>query len=91
MGAGRKIASPGAEIDAAEDDFLETGIGEAADLGKNRFWREAAALAADEWDDAEGATIVAAVLNFEGGASVIPFSAKDGSDEDIAGSEDVAD
>src|SRR5438552_9981291 len=91
IGAGSKIAAPGAEIDAAKDDFLEAGIGQAADLGKNRFWREAAALAADEWDDAEGATIVAAVLNFEGGASVIPLSAEDGSDEDIAGSEDVAD
>jgi len=89
--ARRKIAAPCAEIDAAEDDFAEAGIGKAADFGENGFGRKAAAFAANERNDAERATIVAAVLNFEGGASVIPFSAEDGSDEDVIRREDVSD
>jgi hypothetical protein len=52
--------------------------------------REAAAFAADVRDDAEGATVVTAVLDFQDGASVIPFSALDGGGEEFGVSEEVA-
>ena len=90
-GAGREVAPPGAEIDAAENNFLEARIAEATDFGKDSVGRKAATFAADERDNAEGAAIVAAVLNFEGGASVIPFSAQDGGYEDVAGLKNVSD
>lgn len=90
VGAGREVASPGAEIDTAEYDFLKAGGVEAADFREDGFGREAAALSAYERYDAEGAAIVAAILNFQGRASVIPFSAEDWSDEDVACGEDVA-
>ena len=86
-----EVAAVGAEIDAAEDDFAEAGIGEALDFGENGSRRQAAGFAANEGDDAEGATGVAAVLDFEGGARVIPFPAEDGGDEDFGELGDVAD
>src|SRR6266403_2112867 len=58
---GRKIAAPGAEIDATEDDFFVACVGEVVDFSENDFWRKAAAFPADERDDAEGAAVVAAV------------------------------
>ena len=91
IGARREIAAPSAKIDAAEDDFLEAGIAQAANFGKDSVGQKAAAFAANERDNTEGAAIVAAVLNFEGGARVIPFSAEGGGDEDVAGGEDVSD
>ena len=42
--------------------------------------REAAAFSADEGDDAIGAAGIAAVLNFERGAGVVPFPAEDGAE-----------
>ncbi len=90
VGTGREVAPPGAEIDAAENNFLEAGIAEATDFGKDSVGRKAAAFAADKWDNAEGAAIVAAVLNFESGASVISFSAEDRGNEDVARGEDVS-
>ena len=90
VGAGRKIAPPGAKIDAAENDFLKTGIREAMNLGKDFFGREAATLAADVRDHAEGAAVVAAILDFQCGASVIPLSTEDGRNENFAGGEDVS-
>jgi len=88
--ARRKIATPGAEVDAAEDDFLKAGTAETADLGENRIGREAAAFSTDERNDTERATIVATVLNFENGASVIPFPAEKGGDKDIMDFENIS-
>ena len=45
--------------------------------------RKAAGFSADEGNDAERAARIATVLDFESGASVIPFSAEDRSDEDV--------
>jgi hypothetical protein len=85
-----EVATVGAEVDAAEDDFAGWKRGaqrfgvdrqeclshsEAEDFFDYFVWREAAALAADEGDHAVGAAGVAAVLDFQGGAGVIPFSA----------------
>ena len=86
-----KIAAPGAEVDAAENDLLKAGVAKAIDFGENGFWGKAAAFSADEWDDAERAAVVATILNFENGAGVIPFSTEDGGDEDVAGIKNVAD
>src|SRR5690349_17336788 len=82
--ARRKIAPPGAEVDAAEDDFLKARAAEPADFREDRIGREAAAFSTDKRNHAEGATIVATVLNLESRAGVIPFPAEDGGDEDIA-------
>jgi len=60
------------------------------DFGEDGFGRKAAAFSADERNDAKGTAIVTAVLDFENRASVIRFSAEDGSDENVAGFEDVA-
>jgi len=59
-------------------------------LGKDFFGREAATLAADVRDHAEGAAVVAAILDFECGASVIPLSTEDGRNENFARGEDVS-
>ena len=91
MAARSEIASPGAEIDAAENDFFVAGAREAADFVEDGFGREAAASSADEGDNAEGAAVVAAILNFQGGAGVIPFAAEDWRDEDVLLLEDIAD
>ena len=90
MGAGRKIAPPGAEIDSAEDDFLKTGVRETANLRENGFRREATAFTADVWNDAEGTAVVATILDFECGASMVSFPTEDGGDKDVPGREDVA-
>ncbi len=55
--------------------------GEALDFVNDGVRRQAAALATNEGDDAVGTTGVAAVLDLEGGASVIPFPAEDGGAE----------
>jgi len=89
--ARREIASPGAEIDAAKDDFLVAGGGKIANFVEDFFGREAAAFSAHEGDDAEGAAIVATVLDFECGSGVVGFAAEDWGHEDVALIEDVAD
>src|SRR5229473_6666833 len=81
LNARREVAAIGAEIDAAEDDFAETRIGEPADFRDDGLRRQAAGFAANERDHTERATGVATVLNFQRGAGVIPFSAEDGGDE----------
>ena len=88
--ARRKIAAVGAEIDATENDFAIAGFGEALDFFDDGAGWEAAASPADEGDDTVGAAGVAAILDFEGGAGVIPFSAEDGGGEEFGAGEDVA-
>ena len=89
--AWQKIAAPGAEIDAAENDFAEAGGAEAAEFVEDAVRWKAAGFAADERDDTKRAAGIASVLNFEGWASVIGFAAEDRSDEDFGLGEDVAD
>ncbi len=48
---------------------------------KDSFGREAAAFSANEGDDAIRTAGIAAVLNLQGGPSVIPFPAEDGGAE----------
>ena len=76
-----KVAAVGAEVDAAEDNFAEAGFAEALNFLKDHFGREAAAFSANEGDDAIGAAGIAAVLNLQGGAGVVPFPAEDGGAE----------
>ena len=52
--------------------------------------RQAAGFSANEGDNAERAAGVAAVLDFQYGASVVPFPAENGSDEDVGEFEDVS-
>ncbi len=84
-----EIAAPRAEIDAAENDFTEAGGAEAAKFLEDELGRKTAAFAADKGNHAEGAAGIAAVLNFQSGAGVIPFPAENGSDEDLGLSENV--
>ena len=86
----REIAAVGAEIDATEDYLAEAGFREAANFIENRGDRQAAGFAANKRDDTEGTAGVAAVLNLQRGASVIPFPAEDGGDENVGRGEDVA-
>src|SRR5882724_11724099 len=91
-----KVAAVGAEVDAAEDDFAggrwyERRLGvdrqeclshrEALDFVDYDAGREATAFSANEGDDAIGAAGIAAVLNLQGGAGVVPFPAEDGGAE----------
>ena len=69
---------------------MKARFGEALDLVEDGFWREAAGFAADEGDDTEGAAGVAAVLDFQRGTGVIPFSAEDGGHEDVGERKNVA-
>ena len=88
--ARREIAAISAEIDAAEDNFAEAGIGKALEFGEDGLRGQAAGLAADKGDDAEGTAGVAAVLDFQRGARVIPFPAEDRGDKDFGELGDVA-
>ncbi len=81
---GGKIAAVGAEIDPAENDFAESRFGEALDFMNHGLRWKAAASPADEGDHAVGEAGIAAVLDFEGGAGVIPFPAEDGGGEEGA-------
>jgi len=85
-----KIAAPGPEIDAAENDFAIARLVEAANLGDDFVARKAAAFSTHKRNDAVGAAAVAAILNFQCGASVISFSTKDGSGEKFGLLENVA-
>jgi len=62
-----QIAAPAAEVDAGEDQFMAPGGDKALDLAKNGSAREAAGEAAGLGNDAKGAAIAAAFLNFEVG------------------------
>ena len=66
------------------------GISEALNFGEHGGDGKAAGFSANKWNDAERATRIAAVLNFEGWAGVIPFSAEDGGDEDVREVKNIA-
>jgi len=85
-----QIAAVRAEVDATEDDFAVTRIAESPDfLGDGIGW-EAAALAANEGDNAVRAAGVAAVLDLKRGAGVMAFSTEDGGGEQNVLFEDIA-
>ena len=65
-----KILAVAAEMDAGEDDLLVTGFGELAHLGQHFPGHHAAAQSARRRDDAVGAAVVAALLDFHEGAGV---------------------
>jgi len=88
--AGGKVAAVGAEIDAAENDFAKAGFGETLNLGDNGEWRKATRFAANKRNDAKRAARITAILNFEGWASVIPFSTKNRGNEHIGKLRNVA-
>ena len=88
--AWREIASVGAEIDAAEDDFAKAGVRKALNFGKHGLRRQAAGFSADNWNDAERTAGVAAILNFESRPGVIPFPAENRGDEHVGELEDFA-
>src|SRR5216683_6066914 len=88
--AGGKIAAVGAEVDAAEDDFAVSRFAELLDFLNDCLGRQAAAFAADEGDHAVGAAGIAAVLDLERGAGVIPFPAEDRGGKKFGPVEDVA-
>jgi hypothetical protein len=102
--AGREVAAIGAEVDAAEDDFARgerrarrfgmdrqecLSHGEALDFVDYGVWREAAALAANEGDNAVGTAGVTAILDFESGTGVMAFSTEDGGGEQNVLFEDI--
>src|SRR5271157_5296450 len=63
-----EVAAVGAEVNAAQDDFLVAGGDEAANFAEDFVWGQAAAASADEGHHAVGAAMVAAVLDFQRGA-----------------------
>src|SRR5260370_6218738 len=87
--AGRKIAAVGAEVDAAENDFAVSRFAELLYFPDDCVRRQAAAFAADKGDHAVGAAGVAAILNFERGAGVIPFPAGGWGGEEFGAVEDI--
>ena len=90
LDAGREIAAVGAEVDAAEDDFAVSRLAEVQYFPDDRVRRQAAAPPANKRNHAVGAAGVAAVLDLEGGAGVVPFPAEDGGGEKFGAVEDVA-
>ncbi len=76
-----QIAAVGAEVDATENDFAVAGSAELPDFLDDGIGWEAAALAANEGDNAVGAAGVTAVLDFESGAGVMAFSTEYGGGE----------
>ena len=69
-GFGCKVASPAAEVNAGEDEFPAPGSNKAADLRKDARGGQTARGAARLRNDAEGAAVAAALLNFEIGAGL---------------------
>ena len=90
LDAGRKIAAVSAQVDAGEHDFAGASFGKCLDFADDFIRRKAAGFAANKRDDAEGAAIVATVLDFEDGASVAGFAALNGRGEELGMGEDVA-
>src|SRR6266852_2153858 len=74
--AGTEIEAIAAQIDAAENDFVDARGAEAIDFTKNSFGREATAASAHKGDDAIGAAMIAAILNLQDGTRVAIFIAK---------------
>src|SRR5450631_719149 len=69
----RKIPAVRSQIDSAEDNLADAGSGEPVHFVYDRFRWQAAAVAADKWNHAVGAAGIAAILNLQCRASVIPL------------------
>lgn len=72
----RQIASPSAKIYSREDEFLTARRRESADIVKAGFERDGAAGTACGRDYAEGAAMIAAVLDFEVRAGLVGVGGK---------------
>jgi len=90
VAARRKVAAPGPQIDPAQNDFFVSGGREFTDFFDDSLRRQAAAPSADERNHAEGTAVVAAVLDFQCGAGVVPFPAENRCDEKVVQLKDVA-
>ena len=66
--AGSEVAAVGAEINAAQDDFLVAGGDEAANFAEDFLRGQAAAASADEGNHAVGAAMAATILDLQRGA-----------------------
>ncbi len=84
-----RLAAPAAQVDAAQHDFA-IAPRQPAHLFHHLVGRGAAAAAAHERDDAEGAAVVAAVLNLQIGAGAVAGGIFHGRGEKIALGEDIA-
>ena len=67
-GCAGQIRAPGGEVDAGEDNLVEALVAEAFDLVDHDTGGDGAGIATTEGDDAEGAAVVAAVLDLDIGA-----------------------
>ena len=85
-----RFPAPAAEIDAAQDDLAIPGC-EPAHLVDHLLGRGAPAAAADEGDDAEGAAVIAAVLDFQVRAGAVAGRVLDRRRKEVVLGEDVAD
>ncbi len=70
-GSRSEIPSIGTQVNAAQHDFLCTGIDQLAHFVHHHIRRQAAAAAADERNHAVGAAVVASILNFQNGPRAI--------------------
>ena len=78
-------------MNAAKDDFAIAARDQFIYFADDTLRRETAAISTHIGNNAERAAMIAAVLNFERGASVLGFSAFDGGDEEFGLREDIAD
>ena len=67
----RQVAAVGAQVHAGEDRLLDALAGVGGDFLDHGFQGAAAAVAAQAGDDAEGAAVVAAVLDLDEGAGAL--------------------
>src|SRR5208282_1198939 len=74
--ARRQVAAIAPQIDSAQDDlscaYFRAPRDESPHLFDHCIRSQASAIAANEWDDAIGAAIVAAVLNLQDGPRAVP-------------------
>ena len=66
--AARQIAAIAADVDAGQHDLLDARLHQPAGLGQDLAHGKAAVVAAAIGDDAEGAAVIAALLDLQEGA-----------------------
>ena len=91
IGARHQIASVTAEMNSAQNNFTVAARCEGVQFIDNALGREAAAISTNGRNHAEGAAMIAAILDFQDGARVPRFAAFDGRDENIRLRKDIAD
>ena len=78
-------------MNSAEHDLARAARNQNIQFLDNARRLEAAAISANERNHAEGAAMIAAILDFQDGARVPRFAAFDGRDENIRLRKDIAD